>query len=368
MRQCGAPTAVILLIATVLFGAGCGAPPDPGSVTDQGAAGDAESMFSHYASLREPQRTEELVASAQAEGELTVYGPDNIGAMAEAFGEKYGIKINFFEGDPESLTSRLTQEADAGKHTADFFAGGSSYLMALDSNSLLGEYESALRESVPVEARGENWTGNRRHPFIAAYNTDLVSPEEIPDDFLDFADPKWNGRISMELSDYEWYMNLVEYYEAQGMSRHDIDSTFAKIAANAKLIKGHSEQMKLLAAGQFAVVLAGFVHHVEGLAADGAPITWGGHGQPTVQPIVMRYEGVAVLRHAQHPAAATLFMDFVLGPEGIAMVEDNNQLPAVPTADDPLAGLSVVMADAEGYLADSATWAQDYDKVLRGAA
>jgi iron(III) transport system substrate-binding protein len=360
------PAAVLAIVTIAL--ASCGSPPGAPLPTEAPAQTDASSVFEKFAGMTGQQRTDELVKAAKQEGALTVYGPDNIGEIAKGFGDEYGIKINFFEGDPESLTARLTQEADAKKYIADAFGGGSSYLLSLDTAGLLGDYESELRSVVPPEAKGEHWTGNRRHPFVAAYNTDIVPADQIPTDYLDFADPRWKGKIALEISDYEWYANLVNYYEAKGMSRADIDAAFSKIAANSKVLKGHSEQMKLLAAGQFGVALAGFVHHVEQLKDDGAPISWGGGNQPTVQPIIMRYEGAAVLAHAPHPAAATLFMDFVLGPEGVQMVRDNHQLPAVPDpSGDPLAGLDIVMADNEGYLKNSAQWSQEYDAMLRHA-
>ena len=364
-----AAVAAALALSLSACGSTADGSADSPSASEKVREAKAAAVYTKYADMNEPDRTEALIKAAKKEGVLNVYGPDNVGELADAFGKKYGIKIKFFDGEPEDLLGRIVQEADAGRYVVDTFGGGSTYMLELDKAGMVGDYESDLRDKVPDEAKGEHWTGNRRHPFIVAYNTNKVSPEDIPDDLLDFADPKWKGKISMELSDYEWYLNLVKYYESTGMPRAKIDEAFRKIADNSRIMDGHSGQVELLAAGQFEVALSVFVHHIVHAEKAGAPVSWGGAGKPTVQPIMMRYEGVAVLSHAAHPAAATLFMDYVLGPEGTQMVRDNDQMPAVPDATgDPLEGLKVVMSDTDEYIDHGQEWAKAYDALIRDSA
>jgi iron(III) transport system substrate-binding protein len=330
------------------------------------AANDLE-VYKKFADMDAPDRTDALVEAAKEEGSLNLYGSSSLQDYADAFQEKYGIKTTLYESDTDTAVARLTQEAKAGKYIVDYIDGGSTFLNELDSLGLLGMYESQYRDQVPDDVQGEHWTAQRRQPFVAAYNTDEIDPSEIPDDYLDFADPKWDGKISMELGDYDWYQGLVQYYEAKGMSRDEIDAKFHDIASNAVTADGHSDQAELLAAGQFAVTMSSYVHHIDELKADGAPLEWGGAGDPTVQPIIMRYEGVALMSHAPHPAAATLFMDFVLSPDGVEILKDSYDLPAVPEADDPLQGLNVVRLDLKEYAEHSDRWSHDYDALLRNA-
>jgi iron(III) transport system substrate-binding protein len=81
----------------------------------------------------------------------------------------------------------------------------------------------------------------------------------------------------------------------------------------------------------------------------------------------MRYEGIALMAHAPHPAAATLFLDFVLGPEGTELTQKEGQLPAVELPDDPLAGSTVLLIDNDEYVNNGDEWSRSYDEILRDA-
>lgn len=365
----GAVAAGLLLAAT----ASCSSSPlqDTTAANESGdeLAADDLAVYQKYGGMSEPDRTDELVKEAQDEGSITLYGSSSLEDYAEAFSEKYGIQTNVYDpAEIDSSLARVTQEAKTGKYVADIFQGGSTFLNSLDRAGLLGVYDSKYHDAVPASVhQGEHWTAQRRQVFVAGYNTDAIDPSEIPDDYLDFADPKWDGKISMELGDYDWYMGLVEYYESQGMSRDEIDAKFRDIASNAVAVSSHPDQAELLAAGQFAVTMSSYVHHIDELKADGAPLEWGGAGDPTVQPIIMRYEGLALMSHAPHPAAATLFMDFILGPEGHQILLDGHYLPAVPEPNDPLEGLNVVPLDLHEYASNGDEWAKAYDELLRNA-
>jgi iron(III) transport system substrate-binding protein len=363
-HQTVAVAAAFLAVATA-----CSSSPlqdDTNGAGESSAADDLE-VYEKYADMAEPDRTDELVKQAQEEGSLNLYGTSTLGELGQEFTKKYGVETRLFEGSTDEVAARLIQEDKGGKHIADVTDGGATFLNKLDEMGLLGTYESPVRDDLPPEAVGEHWTAQQRYPFVVAYNTDEVDPSEIPDDYLDFADSKWDGKISMELGDYDWYMGVVQHYEASGMSREAVDATLQQIASNAVVVDGHSDQMELLAAGQFAVTLSSYVHHVEELKADGAPIDWAGSGVPPVAPTVMRYEGDALLSQAPHPAAATLFMDFVLGPEVRQELADTYYLPALPEADDPLDGIRVEPLDLDEYAAHSAQWSADYDVLLRNA-
>lgn len=364
--------AVALLSATTLFVSACGAPvsaPTESADATSDEATHASEVYQKFAAMAEPQRTEELVKAAQEEGHLSLYGSQNLKDYGDAFQEKYGIEVTLLDVDNETMVSRVTQEAQAGRYTVDYVDGASNLMDALENEGLLGFYDSPSRQQIPEELNGENWTGQRRQPYLASYNYDKVDPADIPTDYLDFADPKWKGIISMEQGDYDWYMAMVDYYLAQGMSQEEIDDAFTKIASNARIANGHSDQVQLLAAGQFGVALSTYYHHVEGAIEDGAPVTWGGDGRPIVQPIIMRLNGMAIMSHAPNPAAATLFLDFILSDEGQEISRSLKELPVMPSeTGDPLDGIETFLVDSTQYAEEGPEWAKKYDELLRNAA
>lgn len=357
------------MIATTLLAvalSSCASPLQAQQNAGNNNAGDAQkadaaAVFEKFAAMSEPERTEELVKAAQEEGGLALVGSSSLQAYADAFEEKYGIKATLYESDTDTAVARLTQEAAAGRYNSDIIDGGNTFLDELESQGLLGMYESPFRDEQPADAQGEFWTTNRIQPFVVGYNTDLVSEEELPTDYLGFGDPKWKDRISMEQGDYDWYQGVVQYYLAQGKTREEIDAGMQAVAANARAADGHSDQAQLLAAGQFAVTLSSYVHHIAGLAKDGAPVAWTGK----VQPVITRYEGVALMAHAPHPASATLFMDFMLGPEGMKILEDEDYLPSRVLEGSPMYGVAIVNLDLEEYASNSAQWQKAYDELLR---
>lgn len=363
LRVCARIVALLLPVVLVLA---CGGPVS--QPVPDGSAEQSNSVYDEIAALSGQERTDRLVELARQEGELNLYGTGSLEAQGDAFSDKYGIKVNFYEGDTDTVASKIIQEAQAGKHSADVFNGGATLMEELDGNQLLGTYESEFRDGVPDIGKSDRWTGYYRQPLVVLYNLDQVDPAELPSDVLGFADPKWAGKISMELGDYDWYMTLVQYYEGQGLSREDIDAKFTAMAKNAKVIDGHSEQAGLLAAGQFGVAVSAYTLHAARFRDQGAPVTFGGtDGNPTVQPVPMRYEGIALMAQAPHPAAATLFLDFVLGPEGSQLTLDQGQLPAAPMANDPLANDTIVLIDNDEYVKNGDKWAAAYDAILRSA-
>ncbi len=173
--------------------------------------------------------------------------------------------------------------------------------------------------------------------FVVSYNTDNVSAAELPDSIEGFADPKWKGRISMEVEDLDWFATLQQHMVSEGMTEQEANDLFRKIAANAKVVKGHTVQAELLAAGQFDVALSTYSHSVEELEQEGAPVTWRTAGEEPIQPLVTRPNGIGLMRTATNPAAATLFADFEL-KEGQEVFAEEYRIGAIPTEGDPLAG------------------------------
>jgi len=247
----GMAVVAIGLAATLI--AACGAPPHSGSDDRQAAPTTSKP----WDGLTGTQREDALVAAAKAEGELTVYSAFNDEqAMADAFTKKYGIKVNVYNANSETVLQRVVQEATAHKLTNDVLVAPATDMTAVESKGLLGDYRSPYRDAMPDAGKSTGWTGVRRLAFVAGYNTGKLTATDLPADYAGFADPKWNGRISMEYSDIDWYATVRRYYQQRGMSDDDISTMFRKIAANSKTAKGHTVQAELLAAGQFDVALS----------------------------------------------------------------------------------------------------------------
>ena len=356
------PAALISVVLTA-----CGSPA--ASSGDDGVEkvdSHAKEVFDKYNGMSGAARTDALVAAAQEEGELSIYTSNtDLDVIIEAFDDKYGIDVNVYRGNSESVLQRALQESKAGFAGVDLIETNSGELNILGSEGLLYPYESELRDAVRPEGQKEFWTADRFNAFVVAWNTDLLPKDEVPSSIEAFADPKWKGKISMELGDIDWFAAMWNYYLENGKSEDDVRAMFDAIAANSKIVKGHTVQAELLSAGEFAAGVSMYSHSVQEGTEEGRPITWGNEATQPLQPIVVRPNGGALVGTAQHPAAALLFMDFLLA-EGQKAIADEYRIGSVPGATDPLAGLETIQVDEDEMLNNAEHWDELYADIVQG--
>jgi iron(III) transport system substrate-binding protein len=355
----------MVALGLVTLMAACGAPPQSGPDGGQAAPSSAAQPWD---GLTGAARESALLEAAKKEGDLMVYSAFNDEqVMADAFSKKYGIKVNVYNANSETVLQRVVQESTANKLGNDVLVAPATDMTAMESKGVLGDYRSSYRDAMPDAGKSTGWTGVRRLAFVAGFNTGKVVPADLPADYAGFADPKWNGRISMEYSDIDWYATLRRYYEKRGMSAGDISSMFTRIAANSKTAKGHTVQAELLAAGQFDVALSVYTQSINRLVDKGGAVSFGEGSGHIVNPVVVRYDAGGVMRGTDNPAGAALYLDFQLGPDGAAVDEQLRALPPLPTDHDPLAGAEVVDLDVPGFVANRSKIADEYNQLVTGS-
>lgn len=347
----------------------CGSPvADSGSDSDGAAKIDkeAQEVFDKYNEMSGDERTDALVAAAQEEGEVSVYTSNtDLDVIIDAFSDAYDIDVNVYRGNSESVLQRVLQESKAGFAAVDVVETNSGEMNILGEEGLFYPYESELRDTVRPEGQKEYWTADRFNAFVVSYNTDLVKPEEMPATIEDFADPKWKGRISMELGDVDWFSAMFNYFVEQGKTEEEVTEMFKAIAANSKVIKGHTVQAELLSAGEFAAGISMYSHSTQEGTEEGRPITWQPEGVAPVQPIVIRPNGAGLMGTAKNPAAALLFMDFLLS-DGQQNIADEYRIGSIPTDEDPLEGLETIEVDEDEMLNNVEKWDELYAEILKG--
>jgi iron(III) transport system substrate-binding protein len=357
------------ILACALALAACGASPTASKDTSQTTKLEKHSVsvYQKFNSMSGGQRQQELVKAAEGEGELSVYTSNtDIDSLIDAFEDTYDIDVSVYRGDSESVLQRVLQESKAHFYGNDVLETNQLELDITNKEGLLSPYQSDLRDQVRPEAASDTWVGDRLNVFVVSYNTDRVKPQELPDSIVGFADPKWKGRISMELEDIDWFAAMHQYLmSSQGMSDQEATDVFRKIAANAKIVKGHTTQAELLAAGQFDVALSTYSHSVDELDQEGAPITWHPPGREPVQPVVTRPDGVGLMKTATNPAAALLFTEFALR-QGQKIFAKDYRIGAIETGKDPLVGLKAIEVPGDEVLAHNTKWSNLYEHVVQG--
>jgi iron(III) transport system substrate-binding protein len=195
-------------------------------------------------------------------------------------------------------------------------------IMQVHEQGLVLEKVPSEADVFPTHLKGSYWVGTRFNTLVAAWNTQLVSKSDEPKNFEEFADPKWKGKLLAEPRDAEF---LIAFAEQRYRSSDKAIGLFKKISANnVEFHNGHPQLAELLTAGQGAVCLTCYTHHLLPRMQKGAPLNY------------LRSLGVglisatAVFKNAPHPNTAWLFHRWAASDEGQRAFGIEGRVPANP--------------------------------------
>lgn len=365
------------LLVVAALAAACGGSPtdeqadpaDPAgseAAASGGAASGAEgedvyeAVFAEIEGLEGQERTDRLVELAQEEGALNVYTSNtDLADQADVFTEAYGIDVSVYRAQSNTVLQRLLQESEAGFAGADLYDSNAEELATANTEGLLRPYDGPVLDGLVEASVQEGWVGSRLNVFTVSWNADLV--EEPPTSLEDLADERFSGLTMMEPRAFEWYMALSGYLvEEGGMSQEEVDQLFSDIAANSVLVEGNTTHAQFLAAGEYGLSTSVYNHLVDELTDTGAPVV----REPPVEPIVIRPNGIGLLRSAQNPASALLLFEWLLTDAQELLVEDFRVPAREELQQGSLEGLETVTVDVEQLVAEGAEWEERYDELL----
>ena len=245
-------------------------------------------------------------------------------ALRKPFVERYPfLKLTVLRATGEKVRTRILTEARAKRFAWDIV---SFNLLDMDALAARGPARRllSLRKRPPAIAPGAvdpqgRWAAIYVRQYVIGYNTRQVKPDEAPRSWSDLLAPRWAGKIALDESDVEWYAAMLDYWgrdKAVGYMR-------ALSRQKPQQRRGHSLLTRLLVAGDFPLAL---VHaaEIEKEKQEGAPVEW----VRTLDPVVTSPSQVAISARAPHPAAARLFVDFLLSSEGQALIKSRGRVPA----------------------------------------
>jgi iron(III) transport system substrate-binding protein len=309
-------------------------------------------------------REQFLMQGARKEGEVSVYTSlvsEDLTALSAAFEKRYGIKVRGWRASSEKVLQRAVTEARASRNDADVIETNGPELEALYREKLLLPLRSPhLKDLMQQAIRPHgHWVGTRINMFVHSYNTKLVSKDELPKSYADLANPRWKGRLGIEAEDEDWFAMVVrELGEEKGLA------TFRDIAKNGFSVrKGHTLLAGLVASGEVPFAITTYSHGAEKMKQKGAPVEW-----YAITPAIGRANGVAVVRRPAHPHAAALFVDFILSPDGQAILEKGGYVPANLRLDVRAQKLPLRFVDPAVVLDESDKWKKLYSEIILGNA
>lgn len=306
-------------------------------------------------------RDQKVLAAAKKEGGFTLYtsiAEKDIAPLVAPFEKKYGIKVKVWRAGSDKVLQRTVTETNGKRFEVDAIHISAPEMEALHREKVLQPvaspaFASLLPGMVPAH---REWASTLLTVFVQAYNTGVIKKEDLPKKFDDLLQPKWKGKLGIEMEDFDWFAaTITSMGEAKGVKLFsDI------VAANGISVrKGHSLLTNLVGSGEVPLALTVYNYMPEAARKKGVPIGWF-----ALEPVVARANGIGIARHSPHPNAALLFYDYMLSAEAQKILVSLDYVPTNASVDSPLKGMKLTVIDPAVTLTQMDKWNKLYDDVV----
>jgi iron(III) transport system substrate-binding protein len=235
--------------------------------------------------------------------------PDEIDATVKAFARRHPeITIQPLRLTSALIPPRVITAQRAGAFDVDVISAGPVDTAELAASGALQRYANVEARQFldgTVDPNGL-WSALYMDTTVIAWNTARLKAANLqpPTSFADLGKPEWSGKIGLSSSAFTWYFALMRYNPG-------LQTVMQQIAANKPLLtQSHSLTLSQLATGEFDVTPTVYGFLAEVAKQAGQPIDW-----VNPKPLVMAASTVALVKNAPHPAAARVFMEWLLSRE-----------------------------------------------------
>lgn len=279
----------------------------------------------------------ELYEAAKSEGQVTIYGPteDLYGAVYADFKKEYpGIELVTSDIFGQELDSRLEGEQVAGGFEADLVHIGVSDVERYNDKGYLAAYKPMEADALDAAFVGpdDRWSVPSQHLYATAYNTDVLSAEEMPATWDELGGSALSGQIATSNPKQS---GVVPQMISAAMSAGTIDEDWIdgfKTDASPKIYPSVANALQATVTGETAVsFVAGYGSYMRQVA-QGAPLEF----------VAMEdgafFSDVAygVLDGAPHPNASRLLVSWMFSEAGQASVAEHVfEFGTMPNAPKP---------------------------------
>lgn len=272
-------------------------------------------------------------AGEGGESSLIVYsGRDEefVGPLYEQFEADTGITLDVRYGDSAELAATIMEEGESSP--ADVFVSqDAGSLGAVAGEGLLRELPQSMLDRVDERFRSSEgtWVGLSGRARVAAYNTDELADEDLPDSIVGFTDPEWKGRIGFPPtnSSFQAFVAGMITTEGEDATREFLEGL---VANDPRLYEDNGSTTRAIAAGEIEV---GFVNHYYKfeVAAEDGDIPVENHFFTAGDPgALVNAAGAGILTTSKDPSGAARFLDYMTGEEGQAyFAEETWEYPVV---------------------------------------
>lgn len=285
---------------------------------------------------------EDLVAAAQEEGELVVYGSCEepyLAAAADHFAEMFGIDVQYQRLSTGEVQAKIEEEN--GNPSADVWFGGTTDpYNVVAAEGLLEPYEATNA----IHLLGDQykhpdgmWYGIYKGILGFMVNIDELERMElpVPQDWADLTDPQYEGLIWLSNYNTAGTAKLVINTMIQKYGHDEGIQYLVDLDKNIEVYtKSGSGPSKNVGTGE-CVIGIGFLHDGITQIID--------NGYENVQLVIpssgtsFEIGATAIFKGAAHPNAAKLWIEYALSPECVNLAKDTGsyQFLVIDNAEQP---------------------------------
>jgi iron(III) transport system substrate-binding protein len=262
--------------------------------------------------------------------------------ILKAFEQKTGIKVAKTDDTEANKTVGLVQRiiAEKGAARADVFWNNEcGQTLRLKEMGLLDAYVSPAAADIPAEFKDPEgfWTGFGARARVIAYNTKLITEDQVPKRIRDLADARFKGKGVMSKPLVGTALtHACVLYARDGKDK--TDAWFESLLGNdLHFTPGNGPAMREVAEGGRPYCLTD-TDDAWGAAQQKYPVNVIYPDQGADDPgAVLIPNSVMLIKGAEHPAEAKAFIDYLLSPDVEATLAKglSAQIPVRPSVPRP---------------------------------
>lgn len=266
--------------------------------------------------------TSQLQAQAKKEGSLTWYttfADDDVAPMVAAFNKEYpGIKVNSVRLSADKIPPRLLTEQRGGKFNADVVSGDSPQLAQVLQAGGLTPYTPP---DLPPLPKGLSLPkGYETVVYIVTtvltYNPSVVQQNGMtaPTSWEDLTKPEWKGHFSIDPAAVNWYDSLIH-----SMGHDKALALIKGLGANQPtFVESHTQALTQVQSGEPMATATAYGYKASSLKEKTPDQVEFINSDPLSSSLNL----IDVVKNPPHPAAARLFVDWMVSQEGQQAIVD----------------------------------------------
>ncbi len=260
-----------------------------------------------------------------------------------------GVTVNIVRTSGQVAFQRLTQDLRAGAALCDVFSSTDiGHYLALKEQHRLLQFVPDNAARVQPAFRGLDPDGffhvTTADLVVMLHNRDAVPDDQVPQRWSDLLAPRWHGKIGLAHPAYSgamgaWAVAMTQLYGAGFLD---------KLAANAPQVgRSLNDTTTMITAGE-RLVGPGIQPTALRARARGNPIEL---SYPQDGALLLLFVS-GIMANSRHPAAAKLFMEWLLGIEQSTLLARDFYEPlrpevAPPAGVKPIDAIKTIAPDAD---------------------